>query len=217
MTTVIILERNEVTRLGLKAALQSSDDIEIIGDYEGTDMMMTDLSSLNPDVVILGGTEDILDRCRTCQEVRTLCSAAKVLTLSEKQRDDELHELILAGASGNVSRDAGSSEMIRSVGVLSHGGLNFEAETLKRLLEQVPRQLMDVRVSALEELTERERTVLEMVAQGSNNVEIGRSLSLSKFTVRNNIAEIRTKLNVNSRAELAAIAVRFDLMDLLRK
>ena len=214
---MIILERNEVTRLGLKAALQSSDDIEIIGDYEGTDMMMTDLSSLNPDVVILGGTEDILDRCRTCQEVRTVCSAAKVLTLSEKQRDAELHELILAGASGNVSRDAGSSEMIRSVGVLSLGGLNFEAETLKRLLEQVPRQLMDVRVSALEELTERERTVLEMVAQGSNNVEIGRSLSLSKFTVRNNIAEIRTKLNVNSRAELAAIAVRFDLMDLLRK
>ena len=214
---MIILERNEVTRLGLKAALQSSDDIEIIGDYEGTDMMMTDLSSLNPDVVILGGTEDILDRCRTCQEVRTVCSAAKVLTLSEKQRDAELHELILAGASGNVSRDAGSSEMIRSVDVLSLGGLNFEAETLKRLLEQVPRQLMDVRVSALEELTERERTVLEMVAQGSNNVEIGRSLSLSKFTVRNNIAEIRTKLNVNSRAELAAIAVRFDLMDLLRK
>ena len=73
MTTVIISEKDEFTRLGLKSALQANEDIGILGDYETDDVMLSDLGGLNPDVVILGGTEDILDRCRTCQEVRTIC------------------------------------------------------------------------------------------------------------------------------------------------
>ena len=71
--------------------------------------MLSELSSLNPDVVILGGTEDILARCRICQEVRTLCPTAKVLTLSDKQKDDDLYEIIMAGASGDVLKSSGSN------------------------------------------------------------------------------------------------------------
>ena len=86
MTAVIISERDEYTRLGLKSALQATEDISILGDYETDEIMLSELSSLNPDVVILGGTEDILERCRTCVEVRTLRPTSKVLTLSENRR-----------------------------------------------------------------------------------------------------------------------------------
>ena len=80
---MIIAEKDEFTRLGLRSALQAKEGISILGDYEADEMMLSDLSSLKPDVVILGGTEDILARCRTCQDVRTFCPTAKVLTLSE--------------------------------------------------------------------------------------------------------------------------------------
>ena len=134
MTTVVISERDEFTRLGLKSALQSNESIEVLGDYDADEMMLSILTSLNPDVVVLGGTEDILDRCRTCLEVRTLCPTAKVLTLSERQKDDDLYEIILSGASGDVLKASGSAEMVRSVGVVACGGLNFDGEALVRLL-----------------------------------------------------------------------------------
>ena len=204
---MIILESNEVTRLGLKAALQTGKDIEVIGDYEDIGMMMTDMNSLNPDVVILGGTEDIIDRTRKCQEVMLLCPAAKVLTLTEKQKDSELQEFILAGASGNIPRDAGSAEMVRSVSVVSCGGLNFESEALIRLLEHVPRQPLDDRKSVLEALTERECLILALIAQGQSNTAIGQELNISKYTVRNNVAKIREKLNITSRYGLVAFAI----------
>ena len=210
LTTVIISEKDEFTRLGLISVLQSNEDIGILGDYEADEIMLSDLVGLSPDVVILGGTENILDRCRTCQEVRTLCPTAKVLTLSEKHEDDDLYEIILSGASGDVLKSAGSAEMVKSVGVVACGGLNFDNEALIRLLGRVPRQ-QGAQPSDFHELSKRDHTIITMVAQGYSNSEIGMNLNLSKFTIRNIVGKLRIKLGVNSRAELAAIAARYDL------
>ena len=211
MTTVIISEKDEYTRIGLKAALQANEDIEVLDDYETDDMMLSDLSSLIPDVVILGGTEDILERRQTCQEVRTICPTAKGLTLSENQKADDLYEIILSGASGGVLKSAGSAEMVRSVRVIAWGGLSFENDALARLIGRIPRQdEYDLPFDSAE-LAERERTILTLVAQGHSNGEIGRMLNLSKFTIRNSIAQIRIKLGVKSRAELATFVVKHRL------
>ena len=149
MTTVIISEKDEFTRLGLKSALQANEDMSIVGDYETDDTMLSALTSLSPDVVILGGTEDILARCRVCQEVRTLCPTAKVLTLSDKQKDDDLHEIILSGASGDVLKSAGSEGVVKSVGVVACGGLNFDNDALIRLLGRVPKQRQNHQTDSL--------------------------------------------------------------------
>ena len=213
MNTAIISEKDEFTRLGLKSALEASEDISILGDYETDEMMLSDLSSLNPDVVILGSTDSVLDRCRTCQEVRTLCPSVKVLTLSEKQKDDDLYEIILSGASGDVLKSAGGAEMVRSVSVVACGGLTFESEALIRLLRRIPDQGRITSPAGIELLGERERTILALIAKGYSNTEIGKVVNLSKFTVRNNIGEIRSKLNVHTRAELSARAIRYEMAD----
>ena len=206
MNTAIISEKDEFTRLGLKSALEASEDISILGDYETDEMMLSDLSSLNPDVVILGSTDSVLDRCRTCQEVRTLCP-------SEKQKDDDLYEIILSGASGDVLKSAGGAEMVRSVSVVACGGLTFESEALIRLLRRIPDQGRITSPAGIELLGERERTILALIAKGYSNTEIGKVVNLSKFTVRNNIGEIRSKLNVHTRAELSARAIRYEMAD----
>ena len=210
---MIISEKDEFTRLGLKSALQTNEDIGILGDYETDDIMLSELGGLNPDVVILGGTNDILNRCQTCREVRTLCPTANVLTLSEKQKDDDLYEIILSGASGDVLKSAGGAEMVRSVSVVACDGLTFESEALIRLLGRIPDQGRITSPPGIELLGERERTILALIAKGYSNTEIGKVVNLSKFTVRNNIGEIRSKLNVHTRAELSARAIRYEMAD----
>ena len=209
MTSVIISEKDEFTRLGLKASLQATEDISILGDYGTDEMMLSELSSLNPDVVILGGTEDILERCRTCREVRALRPTAKVLTLSEKQNDDDLYEIIMAGASGDVLKSSGSEEMVRSVGVVACGGLNFDNDVLIRLLSRVPKQRQDHQTNSL---SERERMIVAMIAKGYTDGQIGRALNLSRFTIRNSVGDIRGKLSMKSRTELAAFAVQYGFL-----
>jgi len=213
LTTVIISEKDEFTRLGLKSALQAKEDISILGDYETDDAMLSALSGLSPDVVILGGTEDILDRCRVCHEVRTLCPTAKVLTLSDKQKDDDLYEIILSGASGDVLKSSGSEGVVKSVGVVAWGGLSFDNDALIRLLSHIPKQRQDHQANSL---SERERMIVAMVAKGYTDVQIGRALNLSRLTIRNKVGDIRGKLNMKTRTELAAFAGQYGLVDLTR-
>ena len=197
----------------MRAAFQTDEDIEVIGDYESVDMMLSELSRLKPDVIIIGEDGNILDRFQTCLEIRALCPTTKVLTLTEKHRDDDLHEIILSGASGSMNKDAGSSEIIRSVSIVACGGLNFKSETLIKLLGRIPRQWRSLHSAELGEFSEREGKIVTLVAQGYTNAEIGQKLNLSKFTVRNNIGEVRRKFNLKSRTELAAFAVQCGLLD----
>ena len=217
MTTVIISEKDEFTRLGLISALQTKEDIDILGNYDTDDKMLSDLGSLNPDVVILGGTEDILDRCRTCHEVRTLCPTTKVLTLSENQKDDDLHETILSGASGDVLKSSGSAEMVNSVSVVACGGLSFESEALIRLLKRTPRQGHNYRSAQLDELSSRETMVLSLIGFGYRNSEIGEKLNVSTSTVKSDISRIRGKLLIDSRSALVAFAIQHKVTENLNE
>ena len=176
--------------------------------YADNEEMLSELNRLNPDVLILGGNGSILDRCRICHEVRTRCPTTKVLTLTEKQKDDELYEIILSGASGNVHTNAGSAEMIRSVGVVACGGLNFDSDALIRLLGRITTQRQSGGPHELARLTGRETEVLSLIALGHRNTVIGQMLNVSNSTVKSDLVHIREKLLIDSRTELAAYAVR---------
>ena len=113
MVTLVIIEENEILRMGLRGVVQSSDEIEVIGEYAGISEAMSDSNSLVPDVVLLGvvGTGD--DKSRAFRKVSELWPEAKTLSLSEQTGDDGLYEAIQSGASGSVSRVAGGAELNR--------------------------------------------------------------------------------------------------------
>ena len=203
MNTIVITEKNDVVRTGLKAALEGKGIAEVIGDYSGEDEMMRDLGGLQPDVVILGGNRSLWDRCRACQDVREVSESTRILTLTEQHRDDELRELILAGASGCVVKDAGSAEIIRSVVIVANGGLSFDEDAVSRLMGRVPEQ-----PDADAALTERQTLVLALIAKGCKNGEIAQELTISNSTVKSDIAKIKGKLSLDTRSELAAYAAQ---------
>ncbi|MXY46835.1 MAG: response regulator transcription factor [Chloroflexi bacterium] len=196
--------------------MKETNVAEVIGDYASVADMLPHLSRLKPDVVILGESGNILNRCLACYEIQSVCPTAKILTLTEEHQDDELRHLILSGASGGISTRAGGAELVKSVGIVANGGMDFDSDALKRLMGRVPRQVQSDKPAALDALTERERAIMTLVAQDYTNEEIGQRLNLSKFTVRNSIVEMRSKLNIKSKTGLAVFAVQHGLLDVPR-
>lgn len=208
LLNAIIAEENLIIRFGLKRALEETEVAAVVGEYTGVAEMLPHLSRLKPDVVILGGSGNILSRCLACYEIQSACPTAKILTLTEEQQDDELRHLILSGASGCVSTRAGGAEITRSVAVIANGGMDFDPDALRRLVVRVPQQVQSDKLVALTALTERQTSVLALIAKGRKNKEIARELNISNSTVKSDIAKIKDKLALDTRAELAFYAAR---------
>ena len=176
--------------MGLRGVVQSSDEIEVVGEYAGISEAMSDPNSLAPDVVLVGAGDD---KSRAFRSVRDLWPEAKILALSEQHSDDDLYPAIKSGASGCVSRSASGAELIRCIMALSGGGLCFENDSLQRLISRSSESELGDRSGELVGLTEREAAVLALMSQGYKNGDIGRSLNISASTVRNCIAQLRSK------------------------
>ena len=212
MVKLVIVEENEIILLGLKAALEDCEDIDLLGVYSRTDELLSNLERLKPEVILLGGNGTTTQNCR---KILGSFPETRVLPLDEEGNDYELYELFLSGAAGLLPKDVGKDEVARSVAIVAKGGLCLERETLKRLLERLPQPLKDDEVKEFKTLTDREKTVLAMVTQGYRNEEIGRSLNISKSTVRNCISRLRSKMYVDSRTELMSAGMRLRFLGVL--
>ena len=208
MLTSNVTEENEIIRHGLKNALEETKASEVIGDYASIGEMLPHLKSLKPDVVILGGIGSLAERCPACNDIRDLSPDATILTLTEKHQDDELREIIMAGALGCVLTSAGKAQIVRSVGIVANGGLSFDNDAIIRLVGANPKRWRGDKPAMLDDLTERQVAVLSMIARGCKNREIADELHVSMSTVKNDIVKIKDKLALNSRTELAAYAAQ---------
>ena len=213
LLSAIITEENQIIRIGLKRALEETGVAEVIVEYATVAEMLPHLGILKPDVVILGGSGNILNRCLACYEIQSACPTAKILMLTEEEQDDDLRHLILSGASGCVATRAGGAELVRSVGIVANGGLSFERDTIARLMERVPQRVQSDKPVALDALTERQASVLALIANGRRNREIAQELNTSNSTVKNEGARIKEKLSLNSRAELGVYAQQQGLLN----
>ena len=213
LVRIVILEDNEITVLGLTAALESCNCVKIVEGYTGIDELLSNLSRLNPEVILLGGSGTAESNSQNCRAIVNSFPGIRVLPLNDEWNDDELHEIILSGASGFLSKHAGKDDVVRSIAIVAQGGLSFDGDTLVRLLARLPQPLDNEQSERLNALTSRERTVLNLIAQGRRNKEIGQSLNISVSTVRNCISQLKSKLYVDSRVELMSKGIQFDVLN----
>ena len=210
MIKLVLVEDNEFMRMGLREILRSRDGIELKEDYATGSELLPDIEDLKPDVVLLGGSDSISGRCQASSKLRETASTAKSLFLCDQVNEDDLYEMILSNVSGYVQRNADVEKMVRCIGTVASGGLCFENERLQQLLRRIPDAGSRRIFRNLEDLTERESAVLEVMGQGFKNADIGKALSISRSTVKNCVAELKSKLGVDSRQELIAIAIRHE-------
>lgn len=200
---VIVADDHPMFRAGVVASLGAASDLEVVaqaGDAAGALALVLEH---HPDIALLdiampgGGLN-------AARDITVACPATRVVMLTVSEDEDDILAAMKAGASGYVLKGSGATELagiIRSV----HAGQVYVAPALAWGLL---REMSKPRTSPLDELTVREREVLELVASGLGNQEIGDRLGLAEKTIKHYMTNILGKLQVRSRVEAALLAAR---------
>ena len=214
MIRLAIVDDNRMLRLGLGAALASGCGIDLVGDFDLKNEFMPEIERLKPDLVLMGMKWPAMDRIGVCRNIRSENPATQVLMLASEVRDEEVLASIMAGASGYIAMNSHRPELIRAIHVIAGGGYYFESSAVDRVIGRLQdlNIVADLDGSGSDGLTEREVLILNMIAEGFGNTEISTNLGVSAKTVRNNITELRSKLDLRSRSQLAAYAVRREIL-----
>jgi len=211
-TRILIVDDHEMTRLGLRTALEPEEDLAVVGEAATAEEAAARAGELRPDLVLmdlrLQGEADGIEACR---DIRSLLPETRVLMLSAFGESDAVVGAIMAWAAGYVLKNISRGELLRALRQAAAGQPVLDPTLAGRVM----RRLAEVaaRKAGLpgEELTGREREVLGLVARGCTNKEIAQELVISQHTARNHVSHVLDKLGFTRRAEAAAYAARLGL------
>ena len=208
---VVLVDDQELVRTGFRMILDGEDDIDVVGEAGNGREAIGAVGRLHPDVVVMdirmpemGGVE----ATRTIAADDRL-SETHVLVLTTFDADEYVVEAIRAGASGFLLKDVTPADFVKAIRVVASGNALLAPSVTARLLGRFARLSIpadEVHADALHELTEREREVLILVAQGLSNAEIAEHLTLAEPTVKTHVSHLLLKLDQRDRAQLVALA-----------
>jgi DNA-binding NarL/FixJ family response regulator len=205
---VLIVDDHEVLAASLALVLDDQPDITTVGVAGTLAKAKALIVTTTPDVVLLDHRLPDGDGVAAIGELRRLRPSAEIVVLTASAADHVLVAAIEAGAAGFVSKTRGLAEVTAAVRAAASGEAVISPELLVRLLPRLQRG----RQSGHSDLTEREREVLGLLAEGLSNAAIAKQLTVSVHTVRNHIANLSAKLGAHSKLEALSIAVRDGLL-----
>jgi DNA-binding NarL/FixJ family response regulator len=194
---VLVADDHPFFRNGLKTLLESAPDTEFVGEAETGGQAIEMAEDLQPDVILMpdgGGIEATRRISRDGPQIRVL-----IVTMFED--DATVFQAMRAGARGYLLKGANSSEMLRAIRAAGNGEAIFSPKVAVRLMDFFSSSRLSAPPEIFPELSEREREILDLIAQGHKNPEIAADLYLSPKTVRNHVSNILHKLQVADRAE----------------
>ena len=200
-TRILIADDHDSFRSGLRAVLGTADGLLVVGEAASGSQAVSQVAALHPDVVLMDLTMPGMDGIEATRRIVDAAPHVAVLVLTMSDDDDSVFAAIQAGARGYLLKGAQRAELIRSVRAVAAGDAIFGPAVARRLMAYFSRPKPSGAESAFPELTDREREILELVAQGRSNADITAHLVLSPKTVRNHVSNIFSKLQVRDRAE----------------
>jgi DNA-binding NarL/FixJ family response regulator len=212
---IMLVDDHEVVRLGLKALIERHPDMEVVAEAATAAEAVTKALSFRPDVVVLDIRLGSASGIEACREITEQVPGAKVIMLTSYAEDEMLFAAIRAGAAGYVLKQAGGQDVVRAIETVGEGKSLLDPSLTERVFAEVRRAARAQEATAFSQLTEQERRVLLLVADGKTNKEIAHDLHLGEGTVRNYVSNILSKLGLANRAEAAAYATRHNLRDTL--
>ncbi len=205
---VLVADDHPLFRSGLRSALASLGDTEVVGEAATGDAAIEQALELQPDVVVMDLQMPAVNGIEATRRIVEASPHIGVLVLTMFEDDDSVFAAMRAGARGYVLKGADRGEIARALEGVAHGEVVFSAGIASRVLAFFaagPGAAAAV-LDPFPGLTEREREILDLVARGLTNAEIARRLVVSDKTVRNHVSNVFTKLQVAGRAEAVARA-----------
>jgi len=205
---VLIVDDHPVTRDGLRAALGTSDEVEIVGEATNGDDAIVQVGELTPDVVFMDVRMPGMGGIDATKAIRKDHPDTKVILFTVDESRASISEAIQAGVSGYLLKDVGADELINAARLAMEGKAVIHPALTQAFIEEV--RLVNKPQDA--PLSKREAEILQKVAYGATTKEVASQLGISPHTVKTHLERIFEKLGANDRAQAVAIAIRQGLV-----
>lgn len=210
---VLLVDDQELIRVGLQRILASEDDLDIVGEASNGHEALAFLENERVDVVVMDIRMRGMDGIEATRRIRAI-DGPPVLVLTTFDEDEVLWGAIDAGASGFILKEAPAADMIRATRTVATGGSWLDPIVTPRVLAHHRDHILPSArgASRVDQLTDRENEVLQAMAQGLTNQEIADHLIVGLATVKSHVGSIFTKLDVRDRAGAIVFAYQFGLV-----
>jgi two-component system, NarL family, response regulator DevR len=205
---VMLVDDHEVVRNGLKSMLQAQPDISVVAEAGSVSAAVQQAAAVCPDVVVMDVRLTDGSGIEATREIRAQRPETKVLMLTSFADDEALFASIMAGASGYVLKQIRGGELVRGIRVVGSGQSLLDPSVTAAVLDRLRKGKHLMRDEKLARLSAQEERILQLVAEGHTNKQIGDRLRLAEKTVKNYVSTILSKLEVARRAEAAAYLAR---------
>lgn len=210
---VLITDDHPVVRKGLSAFLAAkAAGIEVVGEAVNGKEALERTKELNPDVILMDLLMPVMDGIEAIKQIKAEVPEARILVMTSFATDEMVFPAIKAGALGYLLKDSDPDELVNAIRRIHRGEPSLHPKIAQKVLMEISSPA--AKTPSEDPLTERELEVLQSVARGLSNQEIGVALSISETTVRTHVSRILSKLHLASRTQAALYALKEGLADL---
>ena len=209
---LLVADDHGVLRAGLRSLLNAEPDMEVVGEAADGAEAVRRVQESRPDVVLMDIGMPGTSGLEATRQIRELNLPCKVLILTVHPEEEYLVRVLRAGALGYVRKESADTDLLEAIRTVHKGGAFLYPHAMRTLLTEFVHRAGPDELQTYELLSERERQVLLMTAEGLTNQEIGKRLSISSKTVDTYRSRIMDKLNLRRRSELVNLALRLRLL-----
>jgi DNA-binding NarL/FixJ family response regulator len=202
---IFLLDDHEIVRRGLREVFEAEEDMEVVGEAGTAEEAMARVPATRPDVAVLDVRLPGASGIEVCRDLRALLPDLNCLMLTSFADDDALFSAILAGASGYLLKQIRGPDLVSAVRRVAAGQSLIDPALTAGVLERLKGKQEDERIA---KLSTQERRILDLIAEGKTNRQIGADMYLAEKTVKNYVSNMLAKMGFSRRTEAAVYATR---------
>jgi DNA-binding NarL/FixJ family response regulator len=204
-TRVFLLDDHEIVRRGLRDLLEAEEDLEVVGEASTAEEALGRIPPTRPEVAVLDVRLPDGDGIEVCREIRSRHPEVRCLMLTSFADDEALFAAIMAGASGYVLKQVRGTDLVDAVRRVARGESLLDPSLTGKVLERLRAKPEEDELAGL---SDQERRILDLIAEGHTNRQIAETIYLAEKTVKNYVSNLLAKLGMSRRSEAAAYAAR---------
>ncbi len=204
MIRVLLVDDHEMVRIGVSAYLSIQDDIDVIAQAENGAIGVEKALDLRPDVILMDLVMDVMDGIEATKEILHAWPEAKIIIVTSFIDDEKVYPAIEAGASGYLLKTSAAHDIAQAIRTTYQGGRVVEPQVSNKLRNETSNRNFHLH----DELTNREKEVLQLISNGKSNQEIADELFITLKTVKTHVSNILSKLEVEDRTQAAIYAFK---------
>ena len=212
--TIFLADDHTIVRQGLAKLLEAEPDLRVIGEAQNGREAVKKVQGLKPDLVIMDIAMPLLNGIEATRQIKKFSPQTKIIILSMHSHDRYISELISIGASGYLLKDSTGGEIVKAISAAMKGGVYLSPSISRRGIEDyLTLKKKSSREDLYTILSNREREVFQMIAEGHSTKEISGILFISPSTVKTHRSNIMEKLQINNISQLIQFAIRLGIVD----